>query len=66
MSKVEEIERAIEGLSSEEWAKLREWIEEYKADAWDRQIEEDTKAGRLDFLIDEVLAHEATAHVRDL
>lgn len=66
MTKVEEIERAIEGLTPEEWVALSEWIEEYKADAWDRQIDEDAKAGRLDFLVDQALAHEAAGRVRDL
>jgi hypothetical protein len=60
MSKVETIEEAIRTLSREEWAALRRWFLEYDADAWDREIEADVAAGRLDGLADAALeAHRA-------
>ena len=46
-----EIEQPIVELSAEEFSRLIEWIEEFKADRWDKQIEEDVAAGRLDHLI---------------
>lgn len=52
MSKVKTIEREIEALSSEELAALRKWFSEFDAEAWERQIEEDAKAGELDSLAD--------------
>jgi hypothetical protein len=50
---ITEIERAIAELSPEELVQFRHWFEEYYAQVWDKQIEEDTKSGRLDKLIAE-------------
>lgn len=47
---VTEIQIAITELPPKELASLVEWIEDYEADAWDRQIETDALAGRLDAL----------------
>ena len=56
MSKVETLEREIEKLSAEELAAFRDWFANYDADAWDRQMEADVKAGKLDRLAAEALA----------
>jgi hypothetical protein len=45
---VQELEDAILQLSPVEFAQLARWIDEYRADQWDRQIEADIHAGRLD------------------
>ena len=45
---VQEIENAITALSPEELAAFSQWFEEYTADQWDKQIEADARAGRLD------------------
>ena len=45
---VEEIESVVSGLPAEELARFSKWFEEFIADAWDRQIEQDMSAGRLD------------------
>jgi hypothetical protein len=50
---ISEIEQAITELSPEELARLRAWFDEYYAEVWDKQIEDDVKAGRLDKLISE-------------
>jgi hypothetical protein len=55
MSTIEEIEDAVLRLSPEEFAAFRAWFAELDAAAWDRQIEEDVAAGRLDALADEAL-----------
>jgi hypothetical protein len=55
MSTVEEIERAVRALASEELALFRAWFAEFDAGVWDRQIEEDVAAGRLEALAEEVL-----------
>ena len=49
MSKVEEIERAIEKLSPEELLEIRAWM-------WDRDIERDAHTGRLDHMAEEALS----------
>jgi hypothetical protein len=55
MSKVESVEREVQSLSSSELAAFRKWFHEFDAAAWDRQIEEDVRAGKLDRLADEAL-----------
>ena len=58
--KVEEIERDLAALPPGELAEFREWYERFDAAAWDRQIEMDVAAGRLDALANQALAdHEA-------
>jgi hypothetical protein len=44
----QELEEAIRQLPYEEFNRLARWIDEYRADVWDRQIEADIRAGRLD------------------
>lgn len=56
MSTVQEIEQAIEKLPREELFRLTDWLSSRFADAWDRQIEEDVAAGRLDELAAEAIA----------
>ena len=56
MGSVKEIEEAVLGLSETELAAFRMWFAEFDAAAWDRRIEEDVAAGRLDALADEALA----------
>jgi hypothetical protein len=55
MASVVEIERAIAALPLDELAELRAWFEEYEAAAWDRQLEEDARSGKLDALADEAI-----------
>ncbi len=49
-----EIETAIARLPAKELAELMAWLENYRAQAWDEQIESDLEAGRLDALLAEV------------
>lgn len=51
---VEEIEAAIARLPAEELAELMTWLEDFRAQLWDEQIERDLEAGRLDGLLAEV------------
>jgi hypothetical protein len=45
---VEELEAAIARLSPGDLARLTDWFENFVADQWDRQVEVDILAGRLD------------------
>jgi hypothetical protein len=45
---VDDLESAVSRLSAEDLARFSAWFEEFMADQWDRQIEQDIKAGRLD------------------
>ena len=57
MASITKIQEEILALSETDYQQLRQWLNELDKDEWDRQIEADSNAGRLDFLIDE--AHEA-------
>ncbi|MDT5062334.1 MAG: hypothetical protein QOH63_2793 [Acidobacteriota bacterium] len=48
---IKEIESAIAQLPSSELAELAKWFEEFHAQVWDEQLEQDVKAGRLDALL---------------
>ena len=48
---MKEIESAIAQLSSSDLAELAKWFESFQAQAWDEQIEQHVKAGRLDVLL---------------
>jgi hypothetical protein len=45
---IKELYLAVSKLSSEELTIFAQWFEEFMADQWDRQIEADILAGRLD------------------
>jgi hypothetical protein len=53
MSTIQQIEDAVRRLSAEERAAFRAWFAEFDAEEWDRQLEADVAAGRLDWLVEE-------------
>ena len=55
MKSIEEAIEFIESLPKEDFYKLRNWILEKDWEQWDREIEEDSKSGKLDFLIKQAL-----------
>jgi hypothetical protein len=63
---VKEIETAIAQLSIKDVAKLADWFAEYQAQLWDKQIEEDLDAGRLDELLEHVESEYAAGLSRPL
>ena len=66
MSTVAEIQQAITRLSPAERRQLARWFEEALEDAWEAQIEEDIKAGRLNDLIAQADADIAAGRVKPL
>ena len=66
MTTVKEIQAAIQSLSSDDFAYLREWIIELDWEQWDKEIEADYCSGKLDFLIDEALAEKAQNQLKEL
>ena len=66
MTRIEKLEREIKKLSPEELTSLREWFRKYDAEAWDRQIEEDVRAGRLDALAEESLADYKAGRTKEI
>ena len=44
---VDELQAAITRLPAEELERFSRWLDEYRAELWDRQIEADIEAGKL-------------------
>jgi hypothetical protein len=51
---IKEIELAIAQLKPTELSEFATWFEEFWAQVWDKQIEQDIKSGRLDGMIQQV------------
>ena len=66
MTKLEEIAKAIEELSSDDLARLRAWLDEFEARLFDARIEQDAKAGKLDELAAQALADHKAGRSREL
>jgi hypothetical protein len=65
MSTVQEIKQAIEQLPKQDFWDLSEWVIHRREDDWDRQMDEDAAAGRLDFLLAEAEAARKAGTLRD-
>jgi hypothetical protein len=66
MSSIQEIRTAIERLPKRELARFRRWFLKYDAEAWDRQIEEDAAAGKLDAFKREALHEHRIGRTKEL
>ena len=66
MSKVEKLKIEIETLPKEEFTELARWMSEKDWEIWDREIETDSEAGKLDFLVREALDAKAKGTLKDL
>lgn len=63
---IDELEKAVAALPPDRLAKFSAWFEEFRADAWDRQIERDAKSGKLDKLAQEALEDVKAGRFRKL
>jgi len=66
MAKVDELKTEIERLPSEQFAELARWLSEKDWERWDKEIEADSVAGKLDFLVREALGEKAKGTLKDL
>ena len=66
MSNVEEIKAAIEALAEPDYVQLRHWFSETDWGKWDRQIEADSKSGKLEFLVAEALEEKEKGTLKEL
>ncbi|MCH7612346.1 MAG: hypothetical protein IIB45_03200 [Candidatus Marinimicrobia bacterium] len=66
MSRIEEIETAIESLPKEEYSRLKEWFIARDWKKWDNQIKADSESGMLDFLVEEALSEKAKRKLTEL
>jgi hypothetical protein len=66
MSKVDELKIEIERLPEGEFTELVRWLSEKDWERWDKEIEADSEAGKLDFLIREALDAKTKRTLKDL
>ena len=53
MDRVEEIEAAIDSLTTEEFQRIAQWFRDLEQKRWDEQLDCDSVSGKLDFLFEE-------------
>jgi hypothetical protein len=63
---VKALEQNISELDDDSFNAFREWFMEFDRARWDRQLEIDTKAGKLDFLIEAALMEHEAGKTQDL
>ena len=66
MQAVQELQSAVSQLSADELARFREWFDEFDAEVWDRQFEEDAKSARLDQLANQAIVDLRAGQCREL
>lgn len=66
MTTVQDIERAIERLPSDQFSRICNWIVEKDWEKWAAQIERDSAAGQPDFLIREARLEAESGDTRPL
>ncbi len=65
-NKVKTLEKEILELSRDELTTFRDWFVKFDADEWDRQIESDIEAGKLDKLAAKALSEHKRGESREL
>ena len=65
MGKIEKIEHLIEALTAQELAEFRRWYREFDAEAWDRQIQDDIQANKLDVVAEEAIKEYRAGKARE-
>ena len=66
MTRLEELELAIESLPENEYSQFRRWFLERDWEKWDREIEADSTSGKLDFLVKEAQDGKAKRTLKNL
>jgi len=66
MAKVNELANEVRQLNRDELAAFRDWFRKYDSDEWDKEIEEDILAGRLDKLANEAIAEHKAGRSKEL
>ena len=66
MTSITKIQEEILALSETDYLQLKQWFNELDKDEWDCQIEADSNAGKLDFLIAEALEAKEKGTLKNL
>ena len=51
---VEQIELKVAKLERDQFARFSAWFENFRADAWDKQISSDAESGKFDAVFSEI------------
>ena len=65
-NKVKTLEKEVRELSRDELSTFRDWFVKFDSDGWDRQIESDIEAGKLDKLAANALSQHKRGESREL
>lgn len=63
---IAEIEQAITDLSPKELAILRQWFDEFDAQAWEKQFESHAKSGKLDKIAEKAISEYHAGKAKEL
>jgi hypothetical protein len=63
---VQKIEQAVSNLPSQELALFRRWFQDFDAQTWDAQFEQDVKAGKLDKLAERAIDEYQAGQYKEL
>ena len=66
MAKVQKLENEVRQLNPDELSAFRDWFRKYDSDEWDKEIERDILAGRLDRLAKEAIAAHKAGRTREI
>lgn len=66
MSKIEQIEKEVQGLKPDELQAFRKWFWDFDAEVWDRQFEKDALAGKLDLLAEAAIKSYKSGHCSEI
>ena len=66
MAKVNELTNEVQQLNRDELAEFRDWFRKYDSDEWDKEIEQDVLAGKLDKLGNEAIAEHKAGRTKEI
>jgi hypothetical protein len=66
MTRLEQVKSAIESLPDRDLNRLRKWLADKDWEKWDRELERDVAAGKLDFLAAEAREEKKRGHLGNL
>ncbi len=66
MSKIEQIEKEVQGLQPAELQAFRKWFWDFDTQVWDRQFETDALTGKLDRLAEVALKSYKSGHCSEI
>ncbi len=66
MTQIDILEKNIMELDDDAFSKFRDWFLKFDQLRWDKKLESDSNAGKLDFLINAALAEHQLGKSKDL